>query len=217
MNKKKNFVWACDYSDLSGEGNLARIFVNQKLRSYEVKICNLKKSKNLIYQFLNYKYFSPFYGILICWKNYLAGRNVSYINFLPLWNFFIFLFLPPKTILGPITGGSFFNKDDKINYIIRKYFFPVLYNFSCFILKFRKGKLIFSTSLLKKNLTNDIKKRSEFNFVLKGLNNKIIKNRKELSYIIYYRKHKNKKKLYPINYIKKLIKKIIKLMLWEID
>ena len=107
--------------------------------------------------------------------------------------FLFFFFLPPKTILGPITGGSFFNKDDKINYIIRKYFFPVLYNFSCFILKFRKGKLIFSTSLLKKNLTNDIKKRSEFNFVLKGLNNKIIKNRKELSYIIYYRKHKNKK------------------------
>ena len=29
-----------------------------------------------------------------------------YLNYLPLWNFLIFILLPPKTLLGPITGGS---------------------------------------------------------------------------------------------------------------
>ena len=34
------------------------------------------------------------------------NKEICYINYLPLWNFLIFILLPPKTILGPVTGGK---------------------------------------------------------------------------------------------------------------
>ena len=55
--------------------------------------------------------------------------------------------LPPKTIIGPITGGSFFSKNS--NFLIRKYFFPVFYKISELIILFRYKQPIFSTELLK--------------------------------------------------------------------
>ena len=38
-------------------------------------------------------------------KKYYSG--ICYVNFLPLWNFFLFMFLPKQTILGPITGSVY--------------------------------------------------------------------------------------------------------------
>ena len=93
---------------------------------------------------LNYKYISPYIGVISCWKYYLKGNVVGYINFLPLWNFVIFFLLPPKTILGPITGGALYNKSNKINYLIRSIFFPIFYRLSEFALNLRfKNKLIY--------------------------------------------------------------------------
>ena len=40
---------------------------------------------------------------------FLRGRKVIYVNFLPLWNFLIFLLLPPGSILGLITGTTKIN------------------------------------------------------------------------------------------------------------
>ena len=34
----------------------------------------------------------------------MKGNKICYINYLPIWNFLIFVVLPKKTILGPITG-----------------------------------------------------------------------------------------------------------------
>ena len=36
MNKEI-FIWACDYSTKTGEGNLARLFVNLELKKYKKK------------------------------------------------------------------------------------------------------------------------------------------------------------------------------------
>lgn len=124
------------------------------------------------------------------------------MNYLPYWNFVIFLILPPKCEIGPITGGAKFSKNSN-DYLIRKLIFPMFYFFSNLILKFRFKKLIFSTELLKKFLTKDIIKKSKFNFIFKEIN-RTKKNNKTIKFLFYFRKHKNK----DYTFIYSLIKKI---------
>ena len=65
MTKKKLFVWTCDFSENSGEGRLARLFVkrlNQK-KKYDLKFNQRKIIKQ--------KYLSTLSGIVYCWKKYL--------------------------------------------------------------------------------------------------------------------------------------------------
>ena len=104
MTNYKLIFWACDYSEKTG-GNLARKFIKENYNNKKTKI-NTFRFKN----FLNYKYILPYVLVINCWRDYLRGYKVGYLNYLPLWNFPIFLLLPPKTILGPITGGAFFTK-----------------------------------------------------------------------------------------------------------
>ena len=113
------------------------------------------------------KYISPLNGIFHSWKFYFKNKNFLYLNYLPLWNSLIFLFLSPRSLLGPITGGANYDRN-----LIRKFIFPFFYFLSQIIIYFRFKKIIFSTSLLKKKLLNTIKKRSEFNFILNGLKKK---------------------------------------------
>ena len=189
----KYYYWACDYSKNTGEGNLARLFVRKNIKN------GFRIEYNIKLKFLRYKYILPFIGVIYCWFYYLKGKKIYYINYLPLWNFLIFILLPPKTLLGPITGGSNFNKN-----IIRKYIFPLFYYLSQYIILIRYNNIIFSTSLLKKYLFVPIKKISKYNFVLSYLK-KRKKNKKDLDFLIYYREHQNKKKFFPLNFIKQLI------------
>jgi hypothetical protein len=108
--------------------------------------------------------------------------------------------LPPKTILGPITGGA--NYKDK--FLIRKFIFPLIYKISEFFLSFRKIKLYFSTELLKTFLSKSTIKKSSFNYVLNYYKKRKIQ-KKKIDFLIYYRKHKNKVSFFPYNLIKKLI------------
>jgi hypothetical protein len=118
---------------------LEQSFINKDNSFFKKKIIN-KDS-------LLHKYFGPFYGIYYLWLN--RDKNIIYINYLPLWNFLIFLFLPKKTIIGPITGGVYHGKVYSFNSFIRKYIFPIFYKISVFII-YRKFKgVIFSTDLLK--------------------------------------------------------------------
>ena len=119
---------------------------------------------------------------------------------MPLWNFLIFLLLPPKTVIGPVTGGAYYRSS-----IIRKYIFPILYSISQIIIYFRFNHINFATSLLKKNLFFFIIKKSSFNFVLYALKNKIKSKTKNIDFLIYYRDHLNKKSLFPYSLIKKII------------
>lgn len=202
MQYKKIFYWASDFSLTSGEGRLARLFIkhhNKKKNIYS-KI-SLPKLK-----LLNYKYVSPLVGIIYGWVYFFRKKNFLYINYLPLWNFIIFLLLPPKSLIGPITGGAKFSKysDD---YFIRKFIFPILYFLSNLILKFRFDDLVFSTELLRNKLLFSIKKKSKFNFVFYAIKKRKINKKKNqlIDFLIYYRKHKNKKYLFLDDFIKKLI------------
>ena len=197
MTKKDLFIWVCDFSENSGEGKLARLFIkdlNSK-EKFQIKLNQIKK--------LNLKYLTPFLGIIFCWVKFLQNKKVCYLNYLPLWNFFIFMLLPPKTILGPITGGANFVKSNIIDYLLRGIIFSILYRISGFFLYIRVKKPIFSTSLLKDHLTNKQISKSEFNFCFKNLKfkKKVIK---KYDLVIYHRKHYNKSKFFPNEFIKKM-------------
>ena len=114
------------------------------------------------------------------------------------------MLLPPRTIIGPVTGGALFNRNNLFNYFLRKNLFPILYKLSEFLLNLRTNKIFFSTELLKKHLTKKTLRKSTFNFVLTNLifSKKL---KKKLDFLIYYRKHKNKEKFFPYNFVAQLI------------
>ena len=201
MNKENLYIWACDYSNETGEGNLARLFVRKLRLKYKTKVTSANRTINS--KILNYKYISPIIGVLFCWKNFFLNRNNCYLNYLPMWNFIVFLFLPPNTILGPITGGAKFNNYKNLN-IIRKFLFPVFYKITELILLTKNCEIFFSTDLLKENLSLRLKKKSNFNFILNGINKYKLK-KKKIDFLIYFRKHKNKETHFPYSFIRKLI------------
>ena len=204
------YFWACDYSKISGEGILGNLFIknfqsDQKIsKVFTVRSLNIKNKK--IKKILNYKYISPFVGIIFCWYFFLNGRRVGYINYLPLWNFVLFLALPPKITLGPITGGAKFDK--KHQFIIRKYFFFIFYKISELIIFIRCKKVTFATDLLKNILNKYTIFNSKFNFVFKkiNINKKIKKKQKKIDFLIYYKDHRNKNIVFPFELLKKLIR-----------
>ena len=206
MKSKEIYYWTCDKSPNSGEGNLAIYFIknfNKNLKFREIKKKNF--SYITLSKILNYKYILPFVGIFYCWKYYLNDKKICYINYLPFWNFLIFLLLPPNSNIGPITGGAKFHK--KTN-LIRRVLFPIFYKISEFIVNFRNFDLIFSTDLLKKYLSQKTIKKSLFNFIIYIFKNKKRnkkKLKKNLDFLIYYRNHPNKKKFFPFKLINKLL------------
>jgi len=207
VNIKKIYIWCCDNSKNTGEGILANKFLKDlKFYNSNIKIIIKTPQKNNINS-LTERFIFPIKGLIYLWIMYISKKNkkICYLNYLPLWNFFLFLFLPPKTIFGPITGGSLFSKTPFINYFLRKYILNFFSTISKFIIKFRKKKLLFSTNLLKKKIgLND---NFFFNYILKDL--KITKNKEKKIYdlIFYLRNHKNKNISLQIQLAKKLSKK----------
>ena len=135
---KKIFYWSNDIEKNSGEGILARNFLKLlKNRYSNYKYINLnkfKKKNNFLYNYL-----LPFWGVLQIWRCHLNGHLSCYINYLPIWNFLIFLLLPKKTLLGPITGTTT-NKNPlyKLLVVLGIYF------------KKKKKKLLFSHDQFQK-------------------------------------------------------------------
>ena len=176
MKKKCIHYWASDSSNKSGEGKLARLYIDFLKKDKKTKINKIKSNKKN--KLINYKYISPFIGIFHCWNLFIKKEKVAYINYLPLWNPIIFILLPPKTIIGPITGGALFNKKNYTDYLIRKYLFLILYKISEFFLNLRSQQILFSTDLLKKYISKKTLSKSEFNFVFKSLKLKKKKKKK---------------------------------------
>tara|TARA_B110000483_G_C18206486_1_gene547958 strand:+ start:858 stop:1754 length:897 start_codon:yes stop_codon:yes gene_type:complete len=194
--------WACDDSPNTGEGKLCLFFLKDLQKIGKIK--NIKKENPSAYRKnFKHRYILPFIGIFYCWKYYFKNKNSCYINYLPLWNFLIFLLLPPKTIVGPITGGAKFNDE---SFFIRSYIFPIFYKISELIINIRKYDIIFSTALLKKYLTKNTIRKSNFNYILKKFNYKKKKFKKSIDFLVYYRNHKNKKSLFPKKFIHSLIR-----------
>lgn len=220
-NKKKNYhiyFWCCDFYSNTGEGKLAILFLDYilkitkkktiKIETYDKDFYIKKKIKkiNLVSKKLNFNsfhnYFLPFLGIFMLWINYFKNKKIFYINYLPLWNIFIFLLAPPKTNFGPITGSIYHGTVYNLSTFIRKYIFFVFFKISFLLLQIRKTNLIFSTNNLNSLNKNISHKKNLLNFqILYLYNKKISKNKKNIDFLIYYRKHSNKN----YNYLKKIL------------
>ena len=202
MRKNKIFYWVCDKSDNTGEGKLALYFINNlKIKNNINEIKKPKFKSRLFKKIINHKYVLPALGIIYCWKYFFHNKKTYYINYLPFWNFLIFFLLPPNSNIGPITGGA---KFDKKSNFIRKIIFPICYKISETIINYRKFTLIFSTDLLKKFLSEKTTKKSSFNFIIKNFKYQK-KSKKTIDFLIYFRKHGNKIKKFPFEFIKNLI------------
>ena len=209
--RKKIFIWCCDINNRSGEGILALKFIKD-LKKYNLKYnfkiispSNKKISylKNLFGRIVEI-FFIPLTGVLYLWFIFLFKKNkkVCYVNYLPLWNFIIFLTLPPNTILGPITGGSKY-KNLLLDRLIRGFLFKIFYQISILILNLRQKKILFTTDLLKKN-SKLYSKKKFFNYVFKDFKNENKKIKKKYDLILYLRNHKNKNTDLMLKFIEKL-------------
>lgn len=207
---QKVYAWACDITNFRGEGILARHFLSELNKKNQIYINNffffkLKFKKINIWH--NYLY--PFLGVITIWYHHFCKRKTIYLNYLPLWNFLLFLLLPSKTILGPITGGAVFQNQKTINFFIRKYLFPFFYYLSVKIISLKFNGALFSTSLLKKYC----KKKNNFIFDYSvSIYNKRKYKKKKYDLIFYFRKNKNKNNLHQIKLLKKLVNLKIKIL-----
>ena len=191
---KKIYFWSNDFQENSGEGILARNFVKLLKRKYTnykyINLNKLKKKDNIFYN-----YILPFWGIIKIWNYYLKNKKVCYINYLPIWNFLIFLLLPKKTILGPITGTT-----TKKNIIYN--IFKII---GIYVLKKRKTKILFSHNQFKTYFIQN--KQIYFNFLFYNfkVNNK--KKRKKFDLVFYFKKNSNKGNSILIELIKNISQK----------
>ena len=152
-------------------------------------------------------YIYQIYGIFVLWFFFLLKKKTVYLNYLPLWNFLIYLLSPPNTIFGPITGSIQINKRKKIKSILRLRLFPMLYKISLKLLYYRTKKIIFATNVLSKFIDDKTLKKTELNFILKDLKYSKNKSKKKINLIVYYRKHENKFFDHHIEFIKEKLKK----------
>ena len=190
---KKIYFWSNDFQENSGEGILARNFLKLLQKKYtNYRYINLNKFKKRNNFF--YNYILPFWGIVKIWNYYLKNKKVCYINYLPVWNFLIFLLLPQKTILGPITGTT-----TKKNII-----YNIFKAIGIYVLKKRKTNLLFSHNQFKTHFIE--KKLIYFNFLFYNfkVNNK--KKRKKFDLVFYFKKNSNKGNFFLIKLIKNIPK-----------
>ena len=126
----------------------------------------------------------------------MRGKRVIYLNYLPLWNFLIFMLAPPRTIFGPITGSSqTISNTFSLNSFIRKSIFPIFFYVSVLFLLIRNNKYIFSTSLLNNKFTEKIRSNSLFDIQLLFKKEKKLNKNKKYDLIIYNRAHATKNEL----------------------
>lgn len=194
--------WASDFSSNSGEGRLAQIFIKglkqnikfKKIIRIDSKFIKLETNlKKKFFSSVIHKYVVPFYGVLYLWNYYFKNYRLCYLNYLPLWNFLIFLVLPPNCILGPITGTI-----NKKNHFFLKSFCERI---SEIIIKFRYKNVIFANNFYRERFKNYL-----HNFIIYDLKINQGKYIKKYDFIFYIRKDSFNKNFF----LKKLIDKLIK-------
>ena len=142
LKKNKIFYWANSELKNDGEGILANnflFFLKKNFKNSSLISINKIKLKNK--QSIFAKYILPFYGVILLWGHYLKNEKISYINYLPAWNFLLILLLPPRTIIGPVTGS--------INRKNCKFFLAVSSYIGINLLLIKYKKIIFPINFLK--------------------------------------------------------------------
>jgi hypothetical protein len=218
-------AWACDFSKNTGEGKLARNFVDRfsslqkvnffifspgsfSIKIYKKKILDIKKRKRSESAFLH-RFIFPTFGIFFLLFNfYFKKKKISYLNYCPLWNILIFALLPKNCLLGPITGSNIFYRPKLIS-ILKLLLVRPLYKISLGFIKIKKWTIILSTDVL----VDVFKKEKYFNYFENYIIFSILKKKffinskyKDIDLLLYYRIHYNKDNLFYLNICKKLSK-----------
>ena len=200
LNKSKIYYWANSELNNDGEGILANNFLSLLKNKYKnASLISINKTKLNNNQNIFSKYILPFYGAILLWKYYFKNEKISYVNYLPAWNFLLIILLPPRTIIGPVTGS--------INRKNWNTFFKVLSFIGIKILLIKFKKIIFSHDFYKNYIPKNKIKYCFFNFLLFNFKKKNYKNKKKYDFIFYIRKHQNKGNKFTINLIKILTDK----------
>ena len=210
------FVWSSDYENFTGEGLLARCFVENYFKYDEtVRISSnnseylFKKKRYYLLKKKKYKnnlvnkYLYPYYGIFLIWYFHIKGKKTCYVNYLPLWNFLIFILLPKNTIIGPITGSIYNGRLYNFNTFVRKIIFPIFYVLSLKITFSKFKYIIFSTENFIKIIPYNKIKFCLFNFCLLFYKKRVSKI-KNIDFLFYFRKHPQKSNFFLDYIIKKL-------------
>ena len=201
------FVWANDLRNNSGEGILGNHFLNKIIKRNKNKVFYvktpfeeyyiinnkkkiIKKKKNT--QNFTFKYIINILNLFSIWLNCSNNKKIIYVNFLPLWNIFLFIFLPSKTILGPITGSVKNNSKTLIQKFFRNLLFPFFFKISSFIIYHKFKKAIFSTDLLKNVINKKYLNKFVFNFVIDIYQKKTFNKKRIIDVVYYNRDHPNK-------------------------
>jgi len=200
LDKDKIYYWANSQLSNDGEGILANNFIFLLKKKYQrASLISINKIKQKKKQSFFSKYILPFYGVILLWKYYLNNKKISYINYLPAWNFLLILLLPPGTIIGPVTGSV-----NRKNWNI---IFKILSFIGIRILLIKYKKIIFSHDFYKNYIPQNKLKYCLFNFLLFNFKKNKIKKKKIYDFIIYIRKHHNKGNRFIINLIRMLTNK----------
>ena len=219
-------VLACDFRNYGGEGVLAREFLKKisyqnKQTTYQVispsiksylqagKFVNEIEFNNKVnYESLFHKYILPI--IYISKATFILRKHkVLYLNYIPLWNFLIFLIKGRNVDLGQIVSSE---NDIRFklsfNNIVRNFFFPLFEKLTFFIIKKKKIKnLVCATPI-----TFEKFKKYEANAIdglfLPKLNKSLnLINEKLYDFCIYYRDHPTRYPLHTLGLINYLSKK----------
>jgi len=204
LEKNKIFYWANSELENDGEGILANNFLFLLKKNYKnLSLISINKIRLKNKQSIFAKYILPFYGVILLWGHYLKNEKISYINYLPAWNFLLILLLPPRTIIGPVTGS--------INRKNWKFFLAVSSYIGIKLLLIKYKKIIFSHDFFKSFISKKNIKNCFFNFLLFNFKKKINNKKKQYDFIFYLRKHNNKGNQFFINLIKILSEKNYKI------
>ena len=211
------FVWANDLRNNSGEGILGNHFLNKIINKNKGKVFYVKtpfekyyiinNKKKIVFkkkskQNFTFKYILNIFNILSIWLNYFNNKKIIFVNFLPLWNIFLFILLPSKTILGPITGSIKNNSKTFFQIFFRNLLFPLFFKISGFVIYYKFKKAIFSTDLLKSIINKKYYNKFVFNFVIDIYQKKIFNKKRIIDLLYYNRDHPNKSDNSQIKLIK---------------
>ena len=180
LKKHKIFYWANSELKNDGEGILANnflFFLKNNFKNSSLISINKIKLKNK--QGIFAKYILPFYGVILLWGHYLKNEKISYINYLPAWNFLLIFLLPPRTIIGPVTGS--------INRKNWNFFLAVSSYIGIKFLLIKYKKIIFSHDFFKSFIPRNKIKNCFFNFLLFNFKKKI-DNKKKIRFYFLFKK-----------------------------
>ncbi len=195
---KEIYYWASNQLNNNGEGVLANNFLNLlKVNFKKYRLVQINNFTHIDQNTFFYRYILTIWAALILWKYYILGKKISYINFLPAWNFILIFILPPKTIIGPVTGSH--NKFNS-NLILK---FCTLIGIQ--ILKIKFKKILFSHDFFSEYLNKSDK--YFYNFLLYKFNIRDKPISKKYDLIFYIKKHKNKMNNFSLRLIDELSNK----------